>query len=58
MARNSDGSVTLKTTGKTASSPKGSGAARRAPLAQAPAASGPMVTKEPGRTVVGKSAAN
>ena len=58
MARNKDGSVTLKTTGKVASSPKGSGAARKAPLAQSPATSGPKVTKQPGRTVVGKSAAN
>lgn len=58
MARNKDGSVTLKTTGKVASTPKGAGAARPHPLGQRPAGSGPMVTKQPGRSVSPKSAAN
>ena len=52
MAKNRDGSVTLKTTGKLASTPKsGSGAGRKAPLAEAAGAVGPKVTKQPGRGV-------
>lgn len=47
MARNKDGSVTLKTTGKLASTPKkGSGVGRKAPLAQSSGGDGPKVRKD------------
>lgn len=53
MAKNADGTVTLKTTGKISHTPtSGSGAGRKAPLAVgAGSGGGPMVRKQPGRGV-------
>lgn len=52
MVRNSDGSVTLKSTGKVASTPKsGSGKGVKAPLARS-VSGGPKVVGKSGKTTV------
>lgn len=52
MTRNSDGSVTLQTTGKVASTPKsGSGKGVKAPLARS-VSGGPKVVQTGGKTSV------
>lgn len=56
MAKNSDGSVTLKTTGKVATTPKsGSGQGVKAPLARSVSGGGSKVRTQTGRTVAPRS---
>lgn len=53
MAKNSDGTVVLRTTGKVASTPKGSGAGKTSAVAVgAPVRSTPGVKRQAGRRVV------
>jgi hypothetical protein len=53
MTKNSDGSVTLKSTGKVASTPKsGSGKGVKAPLARSVSGGPKVVSKVGNRTVV------
>lgn len=57
MAANSDGSVTLKTTGKVAATPAGSGTGQVMPVAAKKSTPGPMVVKTPGRGPVPRTQA-
>lgn len=56
MATNADGTVTTKTTGKVAQSPSGSGTGKVTPVAAKSSTAAPYVSKQPGRTAVGRSA--
>jgi len=59
MAKNPDGTVVLRTTGKAASSPKGSGAATASPVAAGTSvASTPGVKKQSGRKAVTRKQGN
>jgi hypothetical protein len=49
MAANTDGSVTIKTTGKVAATPVGSGTGKVTPVAAKRSAPGPKVVRVPGR---------
>lgn len=55
MATNSDGSVTLRTTGKVASTPSGSGTAVVKLATSKPSLRTTTVTKQPGRKPVSKT---
>jgi hypothetical protein len=55
MVLNDDGSVTLKTPGKTAQSPSGSGTGQVKPVTAKSSTPGPRVVKQKGRGPVGKT---
>lgn len=54
--KNADGTVTMATKGKLATTPRGSGAARKPPLQNSVQGKGPYVVPQPGRKAINANA--